>query len=87
MLEWVFRRCDDAVDADETPIGLLPTAGALDTDGLGHRRDADLAELLTVDPAAWRAEIEPIREFFAQVRREAAGRAAGAARRARGRLR
>jgi phosphoenolpyruvate carboxykinase (GTP) len=65
VLEWVFRRVDGAVDAKETPIGLVPTAGALDTDGLDID-PKDLEELLKVDPAEWKGEIEPIREFYAR---------------------
>jgi phosphoenolpyruvate carboxykinase (GTP) len=65
VLEWVFRRCDDAVEAEETPIGLVPTPGGLDTEGLSLD-DADLAELLKVDAAEWLPEIDPIREFYAQ---------------------
>jgi phosphoenolpyruvate carboxykinase (GTP) len=65
VLEWVFRRCVDAVEAADTPIGRVPTAGGLDTDGLDIA-DADLAELLRVDAGEWLAEIEPIREFYAQ---------------------
>ena len=34
VLEWVFRRCEGAADAVETPIGLLPAEGAIDTEGL-----------------------------------------------------
>ena len=34
VLEWISRRCDNAADANETPIGLVPTPGAIDTDGL-----------------------------------------------------
>jgi phosphoenolpyruvate carboxykinase (GTP) len=65
VLEWVFRRCDGAVDAADTPIGRVPTPGALDTDGLAIGAD-DLAELLKVDAAEWLLEIDPIREFYAQ---------------------
>jgi phosphoenolpyruvate carboxykinase (GTP) len=65
VLEWIFRRCDDAVDAQQTPIGLVPTPEALDTDGLDLAAE-DLAELLRVDPAEWLAEIDPVREFYAQ---------------------
>ena len=36
MLEWVFRRCDGAVEAADTPIGRVPTPG-----GLEHRRALD----------------------------------------------
>ncbi|HKH17727.1 MAG TPA: phosphoenolpyruvate carboxykinase (GTP) [Solirubrobacteraceae bacterium] len=63
VLEWVFRRCDDAVEAAETPIGRVPTPGSLDTEGLSIG-EHDLAELLKVDPAEWLPEIEPIREFY-----------------------
>jgi phosphoenolpyruvate carboxykinase (GTP) len=65
VLEWVFRRCDGAVEAADTPIGRLPTPGGLDTAGLSIDAD-DLAELLKVDPAEWLAEVDPIREFYAQ---------------------
>ncbi|HTE64504.1 MAG TPA: phosphoenolpyruvate carboxykinase (GTP) [Solirubrobacteraceae bacterium] len=65
VLEWVFRRCDGAVEAADTPIGRVPTPGALDTDGLPIGAD-DLAELLKVEPAEWLLEIDPIREFYAQ---------------------
>jgi phosphoenolpyruvate carboxykinase (GTP) len=63
VLEWVFRRCDDAVEARETPIGRVPTAGALNTDGLDMPED-DLERILAVDPDEWKAEIPDIREFF-----------------------
>ena len=65
VLEWIFRRCENAAEAVETPIGLLPTPGALDTDGLDIS-DEDLAALTRVRADEWKPEIEPIREFFAK---------------------
>jgi len=65
VLEWVFRRCDGAAEAADTPIGRVPTPGGLDTEGLAIGAD-DLAELLKVDPSEWLLEVEPIREFYAQ---------------------
>jgi phosphoenolpyruvate carboxykinase (GTP) len=65
VLEWVFRRCDDAAEAAETPIGLVPAVDALDIEGLDISRE-DVEELLHVDPEEWKPEIEPIREFFAK---------------------
>jgi len=65
VLEWVFRRCDDAVEAADTPIGRVPTPGGLDTDGLSIG-EQDVAELLKVDPVEWRPEIGPIGEFYAK---------------------
>ena len=65
VLEWVFRRCDDAAEAQETPIGLVPTPGGLNTDGLGVSA-SDLERLTSIDPEEWNAELEPMREFFAK---------------------
>jgi phosphoenolpyruvate carboxykinase (GTP) len=44
VLEWVFRRCDDAVGADETPLGLIPRQDDLKLEGL----DIATEELQTV---------------------------------------
>jgi phosphoenolpyruvate carboxykinase (GTP) len=63
VLEWVFRRCDDAVEARETPIGRVPTPGSLNTEGL-VMPDDELEQILAVDPEQWKSEIPPIREFF-----------------------
>jgi phosphoenolpyruvate carboxykinase (GTP) len=65
VLEWVFRRCDGAADATETPIGLVPAPGALDTEGLDLSEDA-VARLLEVDPEQWRAQLPQVHEHFAR---------------------
>jgi len=65
VLEWVFERCNDAGAADETPIGFVPAAGAIDADGLDVD-PADLAELLRVDSAEWTAELPLIAESYAR---------------------
>ncbi len=64
VLEWIFRRCEDAVEAVDTPIGRVPTPGLLNTDGLDMPED-ELEQILAVDPEQWKSEIQPIREFFA----------------------
>jgi phosphoenolpyruvate carboxykinase (GTP) len=65
VLEWVFRRCEGTADAVETPIGLLPAEGALNTEGLDIAAE-DLAELLKVDPAEWREQLPQYRDHFAR---------------------
>ena len=40
VLAWIFRRCDGEAEAVETPIGLVPAEGALDTDGLDLSAEA-----------------------------------------------
>ena len=65
VLEWVFRRCDDAAEAAETPIGLVPAEGALNTEGLDMSSE-DVAQLLEVDPEQWRAQLPQVHEHFAR---------------------
>ena len=64
VLKWVFERCAGTGAGVETPIGILPTPDALDTDGLDIDA-ADLAELLKVDPEEWKAELPSVREHLA----------------------
>jgi phosphoenolpyruvate carboxykinase (GTP) len=65
VLAWIFRRCDDEAEAVETPIGLVPAPGAIDTEGLDIS-DEDMAELLRVDPGEWRAQLPQMKEHLAR---------------------
>jgi phosphoenolpyruvate carboxykinase (GTP) len=65
ILEWVFRRCDGEAEAQETAIGLVPTADALDLSGLDLSPER-LQELLKVDLDEWKKEIPLIEEFYEQ---------------------
>jgi phosphoenolpyruvate carboxykinase (GTP) len=64
VLEWVFERCAGTGAAVETPIGLLPAAGAIPTDGLDVSA-SDMDELLRVDVDEWRHELPSIEEHYA----------------------
>ncbi len=55
VLKWIVERLEGKAEGVETPIGILPTKEALDTDGL-DLSDADLDFLLTVDKDVWREE-------------------------------
>ncbi len=63
VLKWIVERLDGRADAAETPIGFVPTADALDTDGLDISA-ADLEVLLSVDPETWKQEAALIPEHF-----------------------
>ncbi|XAL98540.1 phosphoenolpyruvate carboxykinase (GTP) [Phycisphaeraceae bacterium D3-23] len=65
VLKWVCERCDGKGEVTETPIGLLPTPGALDLDGLDIP-DADLAELMEVDASRWIQQVPSFREHYAR---------------------
>ena len=64
VLAWVFERCDDQAGAQETPIGLVPAEGALDTAGLDVTQ-ADMAKLLAVDTEEWVAQLPRLKEHYA----------------------
>jgi phosphoenolpyruvate carboxykinase (GTP) len=64
VLKWMCDRVDGKVGARETPIGLVPEEDGLDLTGLDIPKE-DLAELLRVDPEAWRGELPDIEKHFA----------------------
>ena len=63
VLAWIFRRCDDATEAVDTPVGRVPSPGALETEGLEISAE-DLEAAVRVDPEEWREELGPVRAFF-----------------------
>jgi phosphoenolpyruvate carboxykinase (GTP) len=64
VLAWIFRRCDDEAEAVETPIGLVPAPGALETTGL-DLSSAEMEALLDVDPEEWRVQLPQIHQHYA----------------------
>ncbi|MDP9070879.1 MAG: phosphoenolpyruvate carboxykinase (GTP) [Actinomycetota bacterium] len=65
VLEWVFQRAGGGGEAQETPIGYVPTPGSIDLEGLDVGAE-DLAELLRVDRDEWRNEVPSIAEHYDQ---------------------
>jgi phosphoenolpyruvate carboxykinase (GTP) len=63
VLEWVFRRCDGDGETVETPIGLVPRSGELNTEGADVTEE-QMNELLTVDPAVVAEQLPQAREFL-----------------------
>jgi phosphoenolpyruvate carboxykinase (GTP) len=63
VLEWICRRCGGDADAVETPIGLIPTAQDINTEGLDVSTD-DLEAILHFDAEQWQAELPAIREHL-----------------------
>ena len=63
ILKYVLDRVAGNVEATETPIGLVPSPGAIDTEGLDVSED-QLAKALHVDVDEWKAEIPQINEWF-----------------------
>ncbi|MQS36331.1 phosphoenolpyruvate carboxykinase (GTP) [Streptomyces katsurahamanus] len=63
VLKWIVERLEGTAEGVETPIGVLPTADALDTEGLELAAD-DLDFLLKVDTEVWREEAALIPEHL-----------------------
>ncbi|GGL36960.1 phosphoenolpyruvate carboxykinase (GTP) [Phycicoccus endophyticus] len=66
VLTWVVQRLEGTAGAVDTPVGLVPEQGALDTTGLDLDED-QLAAALRVDTEEWKAELPLIEEWFAKI--------------------
>ncbi|MFM7525420.1 MAG: phosphoenolpyruvate carboxykinase (GTP) [Actinomycetota bacterium] len=65
VLKWVFERVDGRSSATRTPVGLVPTADAIDTTALDVPK-ADLEEVLRFDAVGWSAAVPQIKEHYAK---------------------
>ncbi len=64
VLKWVVERLEGEADAVSTPIGLVPTPGAIDIDGL-DLREGRIEQAVAVNSDEWRRELPLIKEWFA----------------------
>ena len=63
VLAWILDRVDAQVPAKDTPLGLVPTAGGIDTAGL-DMPEGDWDELFAIDKDAWLEELDGTEKFF-----------------------
>lgn len=63
VLEWILKRCDGEVDADETAIGYVPKAEDINLEGLDFSVET-LKSILEVDNAKWAKEAAGVEEFY-----------------------
>jgi phosphoenolpyruvate carboxykinase (GTP) len=63
VLDWICRRVDDQVAADETPVGRVPAEGSMNLAGLDVSNEA-MAKLFEVDKKMWNDEVALTDEFF-----------------------
>ena len=67
VLMWIIDRCEDKVDAVESPIGYLPKAEDLNLEGLEDVTLDTIRELLDVDRELWLEDVANVREFYAKI--------------------
>src|SRR3954471_20668090 len=65
VFEWIFRRCEGEGEAVETPVGLLPAEGEIDTEGLDISAEA-MRELLSVDLDKVKEQLPQVKEHLAK---------------------
>ena len=71
VLEWILKRCEGSVDAEETAIGYVPKAEDIDLTDLdyeikpGVKFDTEsLKTILAVDKEKWLKEAEEIENYY-----------------------
>ena len=65
VLDWILKRCDDKIEAQETAIGYVPYAKDIDIEGLEYSTET-LERILYVDKERWSREADEIAEFYKQ---------------------
>jgi len=65
VLDWIVKRCEGTVEANETAIGYLPKPEDINIEGLEDEVNADtMKELLAVDTDLWKKEIAEMRRYY-----------------------
>lgn len=65
VLKWVVDRLEGTVEAQETPVGLVPNPADIDTTGLDMTQE-QVAKALAVKVEDWEKELPLIEEWFAK---------------------
>ncbi|MFC1577067.1 phosphoenolpyruvate carboxykinase (GTP) [Candidatus Omnitrophota bacterium] len=63
VIEWIVDRCSGNAEAEELPIGYIPTPESIDMTGLKISKAA-LKKLLSIDRKEWKKDLEEQKEFF-----------------------
>ena len=65
VLDWIIKRCEGTIDADETAIGYLPKKGDINIDGIEDEVTPEIMDkLLYVDKDLWTKEIAEMRRYY-----------------------
>ncbi len=63
VIEWILKRCENKINAKETPIGYVPFAKDINQENLDIKEN-DLEAILDIDKELWKKECENIKEFY-----------------------
>ncbi len=65
VLDWIIKRCENSVEAKESPIGYLPYSDDINIDNCDVSKET-LNEILTIDNDQWKQELLAIEEFYSK---------------------
>ena len=63
VLDWMLKRIDNSVDAQDTEIGYIPYPKDININGLDITEN-QMKDILSVDKEAWLKEAKEIKEFY-----------------------
>ena len=73
VLEWIIKRCEGKIGAEETAIGFVPNAEDINLAGLDYTIEGDtkfdiesLREILAVNNEYWLEDVEGIKALYAK---------------------
>ena len=65
VLDWIIKRCEGTIDAEETAIGYLPKKGDINLEGIEDEVTPEILDkLLYVDKDLWKKEIAEMRRYY-----------------------
>ncbi|MCM1507482.1 MAG: phosphoenolpyruvate carboxykinase (GTP) [Ruminococcus flavefaciens] len=65
VLDWIIKRCEGTVDAEETAIGYLPKKEDINVEGIEDEVTPEIMDkLLAVDKELWTKEIAEMRRYY-----------------------
>ena len=65
VLDWIIKRCEGTIDADETAIGFVPKKGDINVEGIEDEVTPEIMDkLLAVDKDLWTKEIAEMRRYY-----------------------
>ena len=75
VLDWIIKRCEGTIDAQETAIGYVPKMGDINVEGIEDEVTPEImAKLLDVDKDLWTKEIAEMRRYYKEEISDKGGR-------------
>jgi phosphoenolpyruvate carboxykinase (GTP) len=68
VLRWVIERCRGQANAAQTPVGWMPRFEDIDWRGLESFSREQFAQLMSLDPEAWRNELKEHGDLFEKLK-------------------